>query len=641
MSRGKKAVASGIAAAKPATPQPANSEGAGPDEPNHRPPPSASRHFTMDPARGLYKRTGDDGKSLWICAPFGIVAETRDDEAGRWGLLLTWKDRNGVAVSEVFARSEFSGDCTSLRARLADGGLGFNGIPAARQGFAEFMNLARADARLQVVSRTGWHLAQDGRRVFVLPNQHFGAAGDTMHLQASSNSLACFNQAGTLDEWRSAVAAPATGNPRIVFAIAAAFAGPLLELTGEDGGGFHYRGRSRTGKTTALRIAASVWGGTPGTGAAGYLTTWRASANGLEGTASQFSDTLLALDEMGQVDAKEVGAVAYMLANGSGKTRADRNGSARPAAKFRILFTSSGEVSLADKSAEARQRTHAGQEVRFIDLSADSGRYGLFDRLGNAATPAALAQHFRDVIRQHYGTAGRAFLTGLTALLERDTEALSGLREQLDRIAFDLVHRTPGAGSQVRSVARRFALVALGGELATTMGITGWQKGEATKAAEELFATWLHERGTIGAQEDHTAKLQLRDFISRHQDSRFIRWVEAAEPPPEDPEGSIAAPADRFHVQHVAGWKHWEVHPGGGHGWAFYLTPSGMQEALTGLDFKGSLKALAEANIIVATAGGKNSLLIKPPGVAKKMRAYKVPNSVLSLGDDHDDADDA
>ena len=65
-----------------------------------------------------------------------------------------------------------------------------------------------------------------------------------------------------------------------------------------ESGGFHYRGDSSGGKTTALKLAASVYGGTS------YLQRWRSTDNALEATAAQHSDCLLILDELAQTDPK-------------------------------------------------------------------------------------------------------------------------------------------------------------------------------------------------------------------------------------------------------------------------------------------------------------------------------------------------
>lgn len=55
-----------------------------------------------------------------------------------------------------------------------------------------------------------------------------------------------------------------------------------------------------------------------------------------------------------------------MLANGSGKARATRDGSARKSAHWRLLFLSSGEIGLADKVAEDNRgrRAAAGSLIQ-------------------------------------------------------------------------------------------------------------------------------------------------------------------------------------------------------------------------------------------------------------------------------------
>jgi uncharacterized protein (DUF927 family) len=99
-----------------------------------------------------------------------------------------------------------------------------------------------------------------------------------------------YNIAGTVKDWREAVAGKCIGNSRPVFAVSAAYAAPLLLLAKEESGGFHFVGPSRFGKTIVLRAACSVWGGG---GINGYLRPWRATSNGLESIAEAHCDTLL------------------------------------------------------------------------------------------------------------------------------------------------------------------------------------------------------------------------------------------------------------------------------------------------------------------------------------------------------------
>ncbi len=179
--------------------------------------------------------------------------------------------------------------------------------------------------------------------------------------------------------------------------VSLALSGPLLEMLKQDGGGIHLRGESSRGKSTILKAAASVWGSPE------FVQSWRATSNGLEGVAVVSNSSLIALDEMSEVDAKEAGRVVYMLSNGTGKARANRAGAARPVAHWKVPILSSGELSLADKMAEAGQRKRAGQDVRLINIPADNRAHGAFDSLHGLADGAAFAEQLNMAAAQHYG----------------------------------------------------------------------------------------------------------------------------------------------------------------------------------------------------------------------------------------------
>jgi uncharacterized protein (DUF927 family) len=66
------------------------------------------------------------------------------------------------------------------------------------------------------------------------------------------------------------------------------------------------------------------------------------------------------------------------------------------------------------------------------------------------------------------------------------------------------------ASGQVSRVARRFALCACAGELATLWGLTGWQAGEAENATTACFTAWLAGFGgfRLGTPRQVSAKLE-------------------------------------------------------------------------------------------------------------------------------------
>ena len=77
------------------------------------------------------------------------------------------------------------------------------------------------------------------------------------------------------------------------------------------------------------------------------------------GAGGGHNDRLLILDELSQCDPKEAGESAYLLANGQGKARALRNGTARASQRWRMLLLSAGEESLSSLMARAGRKTNA------------------------------------------------------------------------------------------------------------------------------------------------------------------------------------------------------------------------------------------------------------------------------------------
>jgi uncharacterized protein (DUF927 family) len=348
--------------------------------------------------------------------------------------------------------------------------------------------------------------------VYVTLSESIGQEDEIVVFQNAHAIERALSTAGTLDEWRASVARLATGNSRLVFALSTAFAGPLADVAGEDSGGFHLRGGSSSGKTTVLKAAASVWGN-PNS----YPRLWRATANGLEGLAALHNDGLLILDELSQIDPKEAGKAAYLLANGQGKARASRTGAARQSARWRLLFLSAGEESLTALMARAGCKSNAGQEIRLADFDADAGAgMGAFEVLHDQPSPAALALAVKDAAIRNHGTAGIAWLRCIVA--ERATlpdTIEDGVKGFIDAAVSD------NPAGQVLRVARRFALVAVSGELATHYGLAGWATGEATCAAHKCFSAWLDAFGGTGNREERNILSQVRAFFEAHGASRF------------------------------------------------------------------------------------------------------------------------
>lgn len=95
------------------------------------------------------------------------------------------------------------------------------------------------------MDKLGWH---DGQ--YILPDSAIGGDGKQLIVYQSAHAInSTIAQQGTLAQWRDELCKPLADQSRFVFSIACAFAGQLLELLDDDGGGFHILGSSSMGKS--------------------------------------------------------------------------------------------------------------------------------------------------------------------------------------------------------------------------------------------------------------------------------------------------------------------------------------------------------------------------------------------------------
>lgn len=429
-------------------------------------------------ADGVYYCESEENVK-WLCSRLVLIALTRDSDGINWGRVLELTDADQVTRRWTMPMELLSGNGDELAKELLRLGLRIAPGTAIRKLLIEYITLSQTKERTRCVLQTGWH-----DKYFVLPHKVFGSGKEIVLLQSDNLINSGYHAYGSLDNWQKNVASFCVGNSRLLFSVSLAFASPLLKIVDAENGGFHFRGESSTGKTTALIVSASVWGGRD------YIKNWRATDNGLEGLAVQHNETFLPLDEISQIDSKYAGETAYMLANGQGKVRATKNGNTRPRSKWRLLFLSNGEISLSSHMLEAGKRSKAGQEVRMVDIPADAGNgRGIFETLHSATDGAIFSEQLKMNCEKHHGIAGEAWLEQLVRANHIE------LHTKIQSIQNTFHNSLPGAAhGQLKRVAQRFALVAAAGELAIEYGITGWEPGVAIDAAKTCFKAWLEAR---------------------------------------------------------------------------------------------------------------------------------------------------
>lgn len=490
----------------------------------------------------------------WLCSPLFVKAITASSNGDEFGRLLRFIDSNGKWHEWAMPMYMLKGYGEELRGELLNQGVTFN--PKKRTPIIEFLMNARPKRRIIAASKVGWH-----ENTFILPNQVIGK--DDVVFQSEVAGENDFLTAGSIDGWQDTIGKKCAGNIPLLVSVSTVLAGPLLKLVNrQQGGGVHWVGDSSIGKSTAVEIAASVWGPPE------FIRSWSGTANGLEGAAATRNDTCLILDEINEASPHEIGKIVYMLVNGQGKQRASRIGGARKIQRWRLMAVSTGEKTLESIMNEAGKQANSGQLVRLLNIPA-AFKYGVFDDLHGFDDGRSLADYLKTARLKNYGHLGPAFVKKLV-------EDKRDLTDLLDRITKKIAASV--STNLEKRAAAVFAVIGMAGELGIEYGLLPWTKNSALDAATMAFTRWQQFQGA-GQTEDMKILRAISDFISKHGDSRFS--------PIFSPENIPLYEADKKPVNNRAGW-----YKDAGKQRVFMLTPAGLQEAGGGYDKSRVVDAL-------------------------------------------------
>lgn len=535
-----------------------------------------------------YEQTDKNGNTQynWICSPLKITALTRDSSSESWGKLIELTNSDGINHSFAMPNVMLTAQAAEYLKPLVDKGLTYD--HKFRDQLHQYLSHSAPVNRALCIDKTGWF-----NGCFVLPQDVIGESSETIVFQSNAHIPKGFEQQGTLEEWKENVSALCVDNSRLTFGVSTAFATALLPMVDGESGGFHFRCGSSRGKTTILMVAKSVWGSPES------LPRWRATSNGLEGLAIQHNHSLLCLDEFSQlaeVNPKVAGETIYMLGNGEGKQRMQKDATLANRCTWQLLYLSAGEVSLRATLEQAGIPVRAGQEVRFIDLPADAGcNLGVFNSIHNYEDGNRFAMAIKENSCKYYGVAARAFLCEIAGDYQAYQEWLFNKVSE-----FTNSLQLCGADPQVLRVAQRFAIVAAAGELATKLNITAWPEGMATNSAIVCFKEWLNQRGGMESHEETQAIDAVRSRLLENSNTRFMVDTLA-------PRGSSC----------------WGLKDTNG----YYVYPSAFNNELcAGLDPKFVANLLAQKDFLTSRSG-RNTITKRIDG--NTIRCYHIKPSLL------------
>ncbi|QKE38160.1 DUF927 domain-containing protein [Ferrovum myxofaciens] len=545
------------------------------------------------------KQKNGDEVLVRICSRLDIVALSRDSNNANWGLLTKFKDHDGHLHEKAIPKELLSGTGEAYRQVLLNSGLDID--MKQKDSLTMYFMEAQPESRVLCVNTIGWH-----NNVFVLPSKTFGQNDQRVILQTPDiDRTSSFGIRGELAEWQQFIGMKCIGNSRLILAVCIALTGPFLKVLSVENGGFHFRGQSSSGKTKALSVAASIWGGK------GMVRSWRTTGNAIESLAVEHNDTVLCLDELGQVLPSEAGDIAYTLGNGQSKSRANRFGHAKPTGKWRLLFISTGEIGLGDHMAANGGQVRAGQEIRLLDIPSDaSSGMGIFENIHQADTAQQFADSLQTMVETYHGTVGAALLDLITQPYELDRAAYF-----IDESATSFVssYVPNNAHGQICRAAMRFGVVAGVGEYCIEKGLLPWHAGDATHAVSLCFSAWLETRGGNVAAEEVRALAQVREYIERNGESRFTLMQQGI----EDNTGDRTINRTGFRKVLDNGAIEYWVLP------EMYLS-----ELCSGLDSTLVTNVLKKYGYLELDTAGKSTVVKRPPGMGPK-RVYVIKPELL------------
>jgi hypothetical protein len=397
-----------------------------------------------------------------VSTPFGIVARLRyADQGNAYGLRCAIQDMSDKRRLIDIDRGALA-KMAAAEIRTMLFGAGLRTEDDGDLLAVQVLKAADPESEIVVVRRAGWQeLAECPDPAFVLPSGAvLGVPSDgAVELAAVARMPSAVAEAGSLEGWQAAVTAATSvqGCEHWTLGTIAAFAGPLVALTGLDTCGVNLSGLSSSGKSTAQRLATSAWS-TPDIRKPGLFQSARATDNAVEALAQRASGTVLVLDELAHVGGRAAAKIIYTICGGVGKRRMTADASVRDGYSWSTFAVLSGECSLEEKIRADGGEWLAGMAVRIVDVDVTG--------VNRQVDPETLRTI--NEIERHYGHAGPAFIHALIA----NGLHLQGaaLRERVLKAARKLAGGETADSALIRA-AVPLALLAIAGEIAKAFGI--------------------------------------------------------------------------------------------------------------------------------------------------------------------------
>lgn len=215
--------------------------------------------------------------------------------------------------------------------------------------------------------------------------------------------LAGYRQEGTLEEWGRA-ARLASAYPLALAGLYVSLLPPLLQILGADNFVWEWSGKSSVGKTTALGLAASVWGQPRLNMEPSIVSSWRVTDVYVERMLATLGDLPMYLDDTRTASTRMKNGidpvqVVYDVVSGTTKGRGTISGTEVKRA-WRTILMSTGEEPITGETAK---------------LGVFARTWAIFGQPWGATSPetAAMVLDIESTIGENYGLLGPVWVKRL------------------------------------------------------------------------------------------------------------------------------------------------------------------------------------------------------------------------------------
>jgi hypothetical protein len=413
---------------------------------------------------------------------FKLLAIVEDEVTKEFFALIRFRDIRGRARTELVKRSELE-DHKALKKTLINAGALFSDDEnESSDALIALRAQAKKAPKRIFASSLGWH--DEECRQFVRPDGVIGDNPDKIKLgppQKLSKSILALRTAGSHEGWVNQVARPAMHSSRMILAICAGFAAPLLKFAGAESFAIYLTGPSTVGKSTITLSAASL----VGFGTTEDLPNFRASNAGLAELFPEFNDSVLPLDEFGMVEGsanerrQRQRELTFGFAGGRSKTYSQFASCHGVGSRWRSIILANGEEGSDDVARGAGDIRIGGELKRWMEVPAlRMGQPDVFDLAPKFDSLKQRTVWFRkqcatihEGCRRNHGVAHLRFIKSVIQKPKTVRRALGPLRDTfVEKV-------TKGETDQVvQHLAKNFGLIYAAGIIAARLGTVPWSE---------------------------------------------------------------------------------------------------------------------------------------------------------------------